>query len=404
MLKNESVICVSYSTWEGPYTKSVVQLMSILAKDNQVLFVEYPFTIKDVFNGLIGKSDAPVGRLLGFKNRLLRKETPYGTTVFTYVIPPVIPLNFIKQEWLYSWVLKFNSFIYKQSLRQIIHKLNWKNPIHINAYNPIFGETLKGSLSEKVTVYYCYDGFHKDRRGIRAWHADHRFSKQADGVIVTSDYLKEQKLQFNQQVVTIKNGVDFELFHSAAKSEPFKERKKRRIGYIGSIDQRFDLDTVEYVITRLPEYSFEFTGDIRNPRVKEILQVYPNVIFQSPVKPDEVPAMLQMYDACIIPYIANEINRNIYPLKINEYLAVGIPVVISNFAQLTEFEGHIKIAKSREEFLNYLVQEIETDDSLKIEARIQFASNNSWQLRARHFSQAITDFLKYSNSNHSINP
>jgi hypothetical protein len=28
----------------------------------------------------------------------------------------------------------------------------------------------------------------------------------------------------------------------------------------------------------------------------------------------------------------NEVNKNIYPLKINEYLAVGVPVVMTAFA------------------------------------------------------------------------
>jgi hypothetical protein len=57
---------------------------------------------------------------------------------------------------------------------------------------------------------------------------------------------------------------------------------------------------------------------------------------------------LAKYDLGIIPYKMNEVNRNIYPLKINEYLAVGVPVVMTAFADLTDFKSTVKAASSRE--------------------------------------------------------
>jgi hypothetical protein len=59
---------------------------------------------------------------------------------------------------------------------------------------------------------------------------------------------------------------------------------------------------------------------------------------------------LAKYDLGIIPYKMNEVNRNIYPLKINEYLAVGVPVVMTAFADLTDFKSTVKAASSREFF------------------------------------------------------
>ena len=393
MLEKENIICVSYSTWEGPYTKSVVQLMSLLALKNRVLYVEYPFTIKDVFTSLLGKQQAPVWRILGLKRRAIVKKTAEGAVVYNWVLPPMIPLNIIKNERLYQFILKIDSLLYKWSLRRAIRKLGFSNPIVINAYNPIFGEELSGRLKEKITVYYCYDGFSTGKRGIHAWHADRKFAETAGGVIVTSDFLKNQKLQFNKKVVTVKNGVDFEMFSREAKNEVHPGEKRRKIGYIGSIDQRFDLETVEFSVRNLPGYDFEFIGDVRNDKVKTVLEQFKNVTFLPPIKPMEVPERLKNCDAGIIPYLCNEINKNVYPLKINEYLAVGVPVVITRFADLPEFMEHVSFASSKEEFRNLLTEVLETDNSEKIKMRIGFAKSNSWKSRADQFSSAVYAFI-----------
>ena len=46
MLKGKNIICISQTTWHGEFTKSTVQLLSLLAKNNNVVFIEYPFTVK----------------------------------------------------------------------------------------------------------------------------------------------------------------------------------------------------------------------------------------------------------------------------------------------------------------------------------------------------------------------
>jgi teichuronic acid biosynthesis glycosyltransferase TuaH len=392
MVQNENIICVSYSTWDGPYTKSVIQLMSLLGLHNTVLYVEYPFTIKDLVYTLLGKQQAPIARMLGLKPRAVTKKTAEGAEVINWVLPPILPVNAIKNEWLYRTILMIDTWIYRKSLKRAAKKFNLGSPVVVNAYNPIFGEKLAGKLNEKATIYYCYDGFSRDRRGIRAWKADRSFSETADGIIVTSDFLKAQKQIVNRNVKTVKNGVDFELFNRSAKKEPQTTGARRKIGYIGSIDQRFDLETVEFAVKNLPLYDFEFIGDVRNIEVKEKLECYPNVAFLPPVNPAEVPARLKQCDAGIIPYLCNEINKNVYPLKINEYLATGVPVVLTPFADLPEFAEHVSFADSAQTFLDSLVSVVENDNVEKIKSRIRFARSNSWISRADEFSSAIIDF------------
>ena len=105
---------------------------------------------------------------------------------------------------------------------------------------------------------------------------------------------------------------------------------------------------------------------------------------------NDVPKLLATYDVGIIPYLANEANKNIYPLKINEYLAVGVPVVMTPFAKLDEFNKVISVISESKSMELLLKEEIENDSSERIALRVEFAKSNSWDSRAALFSSIIS--------------
>lgn len=392
MIDNENIVCVSNTTWEGFYTKSTVQLLSLLAQQNKVLFVEYPFTWKDLLFTIIGKGRAPVARMLGLKKRVEAKQSAFRTTVYQLILPPMLPSEFIKIESVYRILLRFNATIYALFVKRALKKLNMGNPFCINAYNAIYGNHLVGKLTEKLHVFYCYDGPDIRRYGQRAVSADRGLAQKTDGLIVTSEFLAESMKGLNPNIEVVKNGVDFNLFNTNAKTET-NQNKTHKVGYIGSLDHRFDLETVEFAIKNLPEYEFEFVGDQMNKHIAEVLSKYTNVKFLPPVKPYEVPELLRNCDVGLIPYLCTEYTKNIYPLKINEYLSVGVPVVLTPFAVLPEFEEIVSFAGGKEAFCNAIRNEVETDNLEKIKERIVFAKNNSWESRAVQFSNVLEKLI-----------
>jgi glycosyltransferase involved in cell wall biosynthesis len=58
----------------------------------------------------------------------------------------------------------------------------------------------------------------------------------------------------------------------------------------------------------------------------------------------------QHFDVCIMPYVLNDYTNYIYPLKLNEYLASGRPVVASPTRLLKEFDGTIQLCGSPEQW------------------------------------------------------
>ncbi|OIP81657.1 MAG: hypothetical protein AUK44_09595 [Porphyromonadaceae bacterium CG2_30_38_12] len=388
LLKGENIICIANTSWFGNYAKSTVQIMERLAKNNRVLFVEYPYTIKDVFATWRHKQSAPVKRMLGFDKRLQIIESPVGSSAYNLVIPPGIPVFFLKNEFLFRLLFPINVFIYWLTVRWAIRKLNFSNPIVVTAYNPIYGLYLLRKFNEKKHVYYCYDGVESVFFGQRIFDIERRFCQQVDAIITTSDFLNSKKKLLNSHCNVVKNGVDFPLFQRFAKHNVF-QRTCKKVGFIGSLDPRFDIDTMEYVVAKMPDFDFHFTGDMRNVALKSRLAKFVNVQFFDPIKPNDVPPLLATYDVGIIPYIVNEVNKNIYPLKINEYLSVGVPVVMTAFAILPEFDTMVSIATNKDEFVAQLRAETKYDNTVKIKQRIEFAASNSWDARTEQFGDLL---------------
>ena len=392
MIHDQNIICISNTSWFGNYAKSTVQILERLARHNNILFVEYPYTIKDVISTLQGKQKAPVKRMLGIENRLTQIETNQGTKVWNLTIPPGLPLYFLKNEGIFNLLFKYNTYIYKKTLKKAIRKLGMQQPIVITAYNPFYGLSMLNKLKEKTHIYYCYDGVEDGFFGKRIYDFEDKFSAKVPGIITTSDFLNNQKLKLNKNSFVVKNGVDIKQFSKFVKTEVYN-RTRKKIGFIGSLDPRFDIETVEYAVAQMPDFDFEFTGDMRNEMLVKQMSQFPNVKFHPPVQPKEVPELLSKCDVGIIPYIVNEINKNIYPLKINEYLAVGVPVVMNAFADLPEFENIVSVSHNKIEFVKMLKEEVANDSIEKIKERIEFASSNSWESRTESFSKILEKFI-----------
>ena len=103
----------------------------------------------------------------------------------------------------------------------------------------------------------------------------------------------------------------------------------------------------------------------------------------------EQRAEMASFDVGLIPFKQSDFTRFIYPIKANEYLAAGLPVVMTPFANLTEFDGAVRVAASADEFVSALEDEIRRDSSHRQSTRQAFASMNSWGNRAAQFGSIL---------------
>lgn len=384
----KDIICISMTTWEGDYMKTIVHMMGNLAKNHRVLFVDYPFTLKDLAFTLAGKSKAPVKRMLGIEPRL-RTVHYQGVEVHHLTLPPTVPSNWIKSKKLFRSIVSLQSHLVATSIRKASKKLGFLNPLVINAFNPLIGLDLIGKLRESATLYYCYDEI-----AAAPWCGKHGavmealFIEKADQVVVSSTGLFESKSLKNPKTTLIKNAVDFKLFHQAYRSEPASKDRKT-VGYIGSVDFRLDYSLLSEVISGNPEVDFHFVGRITDLDGAAHLSSFSNVRLTGSVQPNLLPDYLRSFDAGLIPFLKNEFTRNIYPLKINEYLAAGIPVITTDFADLSDFKGVVSIASTTTQFDEQLKLALRQSSPEEINLRIATARENDWSARALEMEKLI---------------
>lgn len=391
MLKGQNILCVSNPTWFGDYAKTIVEMMTILAQTNQVLYVENPYTVTDLLRRIKQK---------GFWDTLEwwwinRKVKPIKidqANVYVLSPGPVIPINFLPRGFIFKQLQLLKNLRLKRKIKKTLHYLNMQQRlIHVNAFNPALSLGVMGRLNESLKVYYCYDeinaAVYLNRHG---GYLERLLMQKVDITFCTSKGLLQAKEAFGKNVQLLENGVNHGLFARAFRSDI---RKEKVIGYIGSIDDRLDLPLLETLFNHFPDWIFEFVGRTNHTDTLEFLRSFPMVRLAGAHPPAELPVFLSRYAAGIIPFIKNEFTAGIYPLKINEYLAAGLPVVLTDFGQLADFESITAIAADINDFISKLKQEVENDTPELRKHRRSFAVQNSWENRAEQFSNVLEVLL-----------
>ncbi len=386
----DSIICVSQTPWQGKFQNSAVQLLTVLSERYRILYVDYPYTVKDLVAGLRGKRQVPVKALTRVENPLTKLSLGPNRSVHVWTPPVLFPINWMSAAQ-HDTFLPLNTGRLIKGLRRVMQQLDMQKPLVINAFNPVLGLPLVGQLQEFATIYYCFDEISAE-----AWMGKHgtryeqEFMKRVDAVITTSEALYRMKSQTQPHTFCVKNGANFDLFNQAYALRQQQSGNRAIVGYLGTADNRIDTQVVGYCARTMPEVEFQFVGLVVDPRVQEELSVYANVRFIPSLPPAELPPILAQWKAAMIPFVCNEHTYTIYPLKINEYLAAGLPVVSTPFSILDDFENAIAIAATPEAFQESLVQRMAEDTPEKQRQQVTLAQANSWERRAEEF-EAVFD-------------
>ena len=144
---------------------------------------------------------------------------------------------------------------------------------------------------------------------------------------------------------------------------------------------KIDWDMIEGVARRLADVSFVFVGPDDGRGEVGRLAALPNVRLLGPRPYDQVPAYVQAFDACWVPFRQDRVGRAANPVKLYEYLAVGKPVVSTPVADVESFEGLVRVGRTPEEFAARL-REVLANPETDAAQRIAFAARNSWRERA----------------------
>jgi glycosyltransferase involved in cell wall biosynthesis len=221
--------------------------------------------------------------------------------------------------------------------------------------------------------------------------------KRVDQVIVHSRTLLEKKSGINPHVGCVPNGVDYEAF-ATPRPEPADLARipHPRIGYVGVIKRQLDVPLMYSLAKKHPELQFVFVGPLMSlgDKVSSVAEIkkLANVHFLGNKSIEELPAYTQHMDVCTMFYEVNDYTKYIYPLKLHEYLAAGVPVVSSRIHALRQFADVVNIASDESEWSMLLARALlpEQRSPAAIAARRAVAKEYDWE----HLAALVADIIK----------
>lgn len=404
------IIFLALARWDAPYSSTALSLAKALSKETRVFYIDNPVTVAE----FIRKRNSPA-------MKLRKKRLQTGDTCFTpdashpnfFVVTPAfaLPINWLPAGFLYDSFSRLNDQRISATINSVLRTQHVKRFILVNSFNPLFGNALSLDIEPILRVYQSVDDIQQapylDKHGS---YLEKLQVAATDFTLVTSSHLLQKLATHGRHVYHLPNAANTSLF-SQAITKSFSRpvllnavpAMAKVVTYIGNICQRLDYELIQKVAKTHPEKFIVLVGPhaLRHKSSvtyfeKTGIAKLSNVILTGPQSQKDLPALLQHSHCCIIPFLCNDLTKSIYPLKINEYLAAGKPVVSTAFsADILGFRQVATIAENHQQFVNAIDKAIADDSKTRQTERLLFAAGNTWEARARTFIELAVEFLKH---------
>jgi glycosyltransferase involved in cell wall biosynthesis len=366
------------------------------ARRNRVFYINHPYSLKD----LVGNRNNPVLRqrmpdMLRFRIRY--EKLPAIPANFLAVQPTLsLPINWLPEGWMYNQLSALNNRVVLSAIRKVVRDFSIRKFIYFNCFDPYFAGHLPSALGAACSVYQCIDDISQDSYSVKhGQHLEAEAIAHSDFALVTSTQLQSILRKHNPDTFVVHNAAELAIFERTL-SEEFEMPPEihgvrgKVIGFTGNLDYlRIDYRLLRLVAQTHADKTLLLVGPINSPEFEaEGLHAMPNVITTGARPIEALPRYLQYMDVCLIPFKCNTLTASIYPLKINEYLAAGRPVVSTSFsADIRSFGNVIYLSENDSDFLRNIDMAIEENANERIEQRIAVAKQNTWTARIEQFWQ-----------------
>jgi GT2 family glycosyltransferase/glycosyltransferase involved in cell wall biosynthesis len=231
-------------------------------------------------------------------------------------------------------------------------------------------------------VYDCLDAhgsFPANRPGVLA-DAEQDLAAGADLVVATSEILRRRLSKWNPGARLLANACDLSLFEAVPDRPAGGETLT--VGYIGAVDEWFDVALFERLAALRPRWRFEIVGGREGDR-PPFGERLPNVTFHGERPHADLPAFRASFDVEIIPFRLSDLTHAVDPVKLYEAAAAGRPVVATPLDALALFAqcGLVRLAATPEDFARAIGEAAAAGPAQAARLR-EFARENTWDHRA----------------------
>ena len=229
------------------------------------------------------------------------------------------------------------------------------------------------------------------------------YNLDSDILICVSKKLYERNVESGKKVFYQPHGVDFSLFREAVDNNKlFKELEdvsRPIVGYYGTLTAQNDIELLEYCANKLENITFVFGGQITAGDYSKLAQM-PNALFLGQIPYERIPNLCASFDVCLLPWKITKWIMHCNPLKLQEYMASGKPIVSVPIDEVKcEYQNLLSIAESKQEFCNAIIWELDNDTKDRSAHRIKIAEKHGWDHHIEELSQIINNFLMQNQTN-----
>ncbi len=362
------LVCFSHLRWDFVYQRPQ-HLLSRCAKERRVFFIEEPVYGNCSMRLEVREADPGVHVVVPHLPDGLRSE---------------IAINAVMKEMTRQFFTDYgiNEYVFWYYTPMALRFTDQFNPI--------------------ASVYDCMD----ELSAFKGAHSklpalEKQLFSQVDLVFTGGQSLYEVKRNQHPNVYAFPSSIDASHFGKARKTVADPEDQAHiphpRLGFFGVIDERFDIELLDEVAAKRPDWNFVIIG----PVVKidpETLPKHSNIHYLGGKKYSELPEYLAGWDVALLLFARNESTRFISPTKTPEYLAAGKPVISTSIKDVVRPYGEMKLVEitdTSDEFIAAAEKILSSSNRAEWLQKVDaFLENISWDKTWSQMSDLIDQVIE----------
>ena len=188
----------------------------------------------------------------------------------------------------------------------------------------------------------------RDSRG-RIEEGYSRILERADVVVTNAEVMQSRlKQRGAKEVHLVRNGVRSDWLQQPPWLPPSGPIV---LGYAGKLAKRIDVETLCDLAEAHPTWRIELAGPVLDSAWIAPLRGFANVVWLGDRPHDELPSLFRRWHVGLIPHNVGKLENGGHPIKLYEYLAIGVPVVTTPIGGVDVLGPIPFIAKSGASFI-----------------------------------------------------
>ena len=394
ILKGKNIVITGIQSWDINIGSNCKNIALEFAKHNRVIYVNPPLDLSTLLRR--NKSDEVKKHLEVIRSKKGNLFRVSKNLWVLYPKPVMFSISKVPFNRLFDFFNKVNNKRFAKSIKKALKRNNMTFYYHFCDSDIFRSYHLKELLMPLKYIYYTRDNL----KAVPFWkkhgsRIEPKHMAKADIVVSNSEYLAQAARKFNDKSYFVGQGCNLNSFYSIQADATPNELDNVRgpiVGYIGALNsKRLNINLIETLAKSRPEWNIVLIGPQDDEFKNSNLQKTQNIVFIDAIPEYEIPRYLKAFDVAINPQLVNELTIGNYPRKIDEYLAMGKPVVATKTLTMEYFLPHVLLAETDADWLINIEHCLKENSFELQKQRSLFALKHSW---ANNVNNIYTKILK----------